>query len=308
VEENGVATAQFDPNDPGYGAQWHLKGWGTHRGSDLRSAWNLTRGSTSARIVIVDTGMDFNHPDLRGKNPLGYNFASNNTDWSDCNGHGTAVAGTAAAVTNNLSGIAGADMLGQLYVARITPSGDCSGSASFFAMAKAISQSSGWSGTRVINVSFTGYTYSAELDAAVQTARSRNVVVVAAAGNDNISTRAYPASLPGVLGVGATDQNGNRASFSNWGAPNVDVTAPGVNIFTTRTGALGGGYTSMNGTSFASPLVAGIAMLVRTRYPGATEGTIRGWIQEASFNPTCGWNCYTNSYGFGVVNAYWAAF
>lgn len=307
VEENGVATAQFNPNDPLSPNQWHLSDWNSGRGSNLRNAWDLTAGYNGARIVIVDTGVDYNHPDLVGKNPLGFNFASNNNDWFDCNGHGTAVAGVSAASTNNRVGVAGADMWAQIYVARITASGDCSGTASFFSMAKAISQTSGWAGTQVINVSFAGYTYSSELDAAVQTARSRGVVVVAAAGNDNTSAPAYPASIVGVLGVGATDQNGNRASFSNFGSPSVDVSAPGVGIVTTRTSAQGGGYVSMNGTSFASPLVAGIALLVRSRYPNASEGTIRAWIQEASFNPQCGWNCYTNAYGFGVVNAYFAA-
>lgn len=302
AEQNVVAKAAFDPNDTYYPSQWHLKDWGTTKGIGLRSAWNITTGNRTGRIVIVDTGMEANHPDLAGKSPLGYNFVNNNSSWSDCHGHGTNVAGTAAAVSNNQSGVAGADMNALIYVARIST--DCAGSlATAYTAARAISNASAWSGAKVINLSY-AFPYTAELEAAVQTARSRNVVVVAAAGNDNSNVRAYPAASVGALGVGATDQSGRRAAFSNWGSPNVDVSAPGVAIWTT---ARGGTYRSVQGTSFSSPLVAGVAMLVRSRYPNDSEGTIRWRIQAVAYNPerNC-WNCISNNFGYGIVQAYYA--
>lgn len=305
AEANSVASGQFDPNDTYYPYQWHPRSWSAGRGSNLRGAWNLTRG-TSARIVIVDTGVDWTHPDFAGKYPSGYNFAESNYDWYDCNGHGTAVAGVAAAASNNAQGVAGADMVAPLYVAKIVSG--CAGTASYWTMANAIYYSSGWAGTRVINVSFGGASYSAYLNDAVQVARGRNVIVVAAAGNSNTNAASYPAAIAGVVGVGATTQTGSRAAFSNWGSPNVDVSAPGVNILTTRSGYVGGGYAYYNGTSFASPLLAGIAGLTVSRYPTASEGTIRYWLQWGAYNPECGWNCYTNNYGYGVTDAYWAAY
>jgi thermitase len=306
AEVNSPAQLAQNPNDPYYPSQWHLGSWGTTHGSNLQGAWDLTTGYKGAKIVIVDTGLDYTHPDLAGKNPTGYNFAEGSYNFWDCNGHGTEVAGTAAAVTNNALGVAGVDGWAGIYVAKIYSGCTGTGTTTWL-IAKAISESSAWPGTQVINISTVFYSYSAEVDSAVQTARSRNVVVVAAAGNDNTNVAAYPAALRGVLAVAATDQSGARASFSNWGSNDVDVAAPGVGICTTRTGYLGGGYTCVNGTSFASPLVAGIAMLVRSRYPSDNEASITSRIIAASYNPELGcWKCYSNNYGFGVVNAYYA--
>jgi thermitase len=307
AEQNPLGEPAFDPNDPlYYSSQWHLGTWAATHGSNLRGAWDLTAGYKGAKIVIVDTGLDYTHPDFAGKNPTGYNFAENSSNWYDCFGHGTEVTGTAAATTNNGVGVAGVDMWTGIYVAKIYAG--CTGNASAWTAAKAISETSAWAGTKVINISSRWLTYSAELDSAVQTARNRNVVVVAAAGNDNMSAAVYPAALSGVLAVAATDKNGARASFSNFGSNDVDVAAPGVGICTKNTGYLGGGYTCVDGTSFASPLVAGIAMLVRSRYPYDDEASIRARITAASYNPELGcWNCYSSSYGFGVVNAYYAA-
>lgn len=328
VVENALVGPLYDPSDPYYqnGDQWHLREWSARYGSNLRNAWNLSAGYRGARIVIVDMGVDPNHADLKGKNPQGYNFYGRNWDWADCNGHGTWVAGTAAAVTNNTTGVAGADMWAGIYAAKVNPG--CEDASDLYVLAKAIDESSMWSGTKVINISLGVYrttdgcvegrycwtpqeiTY---LDSAVQKARGRNVVIVAAAGNENLSKPQFPAALTGVLGVGATDPYGYRASFSNFGSPNVDVAAPGEDICTTSVpqnlfGVIIEEYSCVNGTSFASPLVAGIALLVRSRYPNESEGTIRARIQRGSWNPErrC-WNCYSDDYGYGVVDAYWAA-
>jgi subtilisin family serine protease len=120
AERNPVGEPAFDPNDPlYYSSQWHLGTWATTHGSNLRGAWDLTAGYKGAKIVIVDTGLDYTHPDFAGKNPTGYNFAENSTNWYDCFGHGTEVTGTAAATTNNGVGVAGVDMWTGIYVAKI---------------------------------------------------------------------------------------------------------------------------------------------------------------------------------------------
>lgn len=311
VEQNTRGELAFDPNDPKYSSEWHLGSWESTRGTNVRAAWDLTAGYRGGKIIIVDTGLDYTHPDLAGKNPAGYNFAENSTNWYDCNGHGTEVAGAAAASTNNGRDVAGVDMWAEIYVAKVYPACTKGQETDVWIVAKGISQSSAWAGAKVMNISSRFVTYSKELDSAVQLARSRNIVVVAAAGNDNSNTAVYPAALSGVLAVAATDRNGRRAVFSNWGSNwgsyNVDVAAPGVGICTTQTAWLGGGSTCVDGTSLASPLVAGIAMLVRSRHPSESESSIRSRIIAASYNPElrC-WKCYSNNYGYGVVNAYYA--
>lgn len=328
VVENALIGPLYDPNDPWYQNQdqWHLREWNSTHGSNLRNAWNLSAGYRGARIVIVDSGVDPDHADLKGRNPLGWNFYEGNTNWADCLGHGTWVAGTAAAVTNNNAGVAGADMWAGIYVAKVMKA--CEDDGDVYTLAKAIDEASMWSGTKVMNISLGAYrttdgcepdrwcltpqeiTY---MDSAVQKARGRNVVIIAAAGNQNVKKPHFPAALTGVLGVGATDPYGYRASFSNYGSPNVKVSAPGENICTTSVpsdffGLIIGEYDCVDGTSFSSPLVAGIALLVRSRYPSESEGTIRARIQRGSWNPErrC-WNCYSDNYGYGVVDAYWAA-
>lgn len=306
VEPNFVAEASFVPNDPYYVPyQWHLKPFGVSRGSNLQGAWDRIRGS-NFRIVVMDTGIDWGHPDLVGKNPLGWNFAENNGNWYDCNNHGTMVSGMAAGVSNNSLMGAAPDMGAQLYAAKIVVG--CSGSSSYYTMGQALINSTHWAGTAVINISFGGGSYSQYLCDAVNYARAYNKVVVASAGNHGTQAASYPAACPGVLGVGATTQSGTRASFSSYGQPNVDVSAPGASVLAPRSGYNGGGYVFVNGTSFSSPLVAGITLLTRAKYPTWTEGTVRSRIHWAGWNPECGWACYTNNFGYGVVDAYWAVY
>jgi thermitase len=282
---------------------WHLREWGYARGTNVRAAWNTQAGSSTARVVVVDTGVEATHPDLKKRLVSGFNFADNNLNWSDCNGHGTAVAGLIGAVTDNQRGVAGIDMRGGIYVARVNVG--CSNSWSNAAMASAIATTSAWANTRVINISGGGTFNDPAVARAVALARSRGVVVVAAAGNNNSSVPFFPAANDGVLAVGASTKTAQRASFSNFGWPNVNVAAPGEGICTTALIANGRYTCGWNGTSFASPIVAGIAMLVRAQYPAISETTTRAQIEWASWNPerNC-WNCYSNNFGFGIVQAY----
>ncbi len=305
AEDNFVAEPAFTPNDPYVGYQWGLLNpptVTTNRGLRVNDAWNLTQGSSGIRIAILDTGLTWWHSDLSPKSPAGYNFAEQNYDWGDCNGHGTATGGTAAARGNNSNGVAGVDMQALIYVGKIVTG--CNKTSDYFTMGWAIDTASQWGGTKTINMSFSGYGYSSYLCNAVSNARGRNVIFVGSAGNDNTSAAAYPASCPGAVGVGATDQNGNRASFSNYGWPNVYVSGPGTNILTPT---MDGWYGWWNGTSFSAPEVAGIVSLTWSRYPTAAASTIVSWLRYYSYNPQCGWGCYTNDYGYGVPDAYWVA-
>jgi subtilisin family serine protease len=198
------------------------------------------------------------------------------------------------------------DVYGKIYVAKVA---GCDGNTTNYLMGKAIGESAAWAGTKVINVSHRTVTTENLnwIDWGVQTARGRGVVVVASAGNDyGRSARVYPAASAGVLGVAATDRAGNRANFSNIGPYNVDLAAPGVGICTTAMTSQGN-YLCPDGTSFAAPLVAGIAMLVRARYPNDSVDQIEARLKSVSWNPACGkWNCYTNAYGAGIIQANWA--
>lgn len=315
AQKGGIRQAHYTPNDTRVGEQWHLDPWWKNKGSNLHDAWNFTRGSSSNRIAILDTGIDWRHPDLVGRIAGGWNFITNNGNYFDCEGHGTRVAGIAAAVTNNGQGVAGAEHFAKIYVAKVTVDNieKCTGYSPPGVLATAINAVSTWPGVRVIVIPRGGYDYDYNEHLAIQYARGRNVVVVASAGNDNKKDNAYPASYQGVVGVGATDQAGKRAvskswgvgsTGSNWGHPNLTVVAPGDNILTTGNGDK---YAHVGGTSYAAPLIGGIAMLVWARYPTATEGQIRWYLENAAWNPEHKeWNKFSDNYGKGVVDAYWA--
>ena len=300
AEDNFTAQASFVPNDSFINSQWGLFPWWQSHGLRVTDAWNLTTGTSGNRIAMLDTGVNWWHEEFASKSALGYNFAEQNYSWSDCHGHGTATAGTATAGGNDANGVSGVDMQALLYVGKIVTG--CNGTSDYFTMGWAIDSVSQWSATKTINMSFGGYGYSSYLCGAVSNAVGRNVAFVASAANDNTNAAAYPAACPGAIAVGATDQNGARASFSNWGWPDVYVAAPGVSILTPT---MDGWYGWWNGTSFSAPEVAGIVSLTWSRYPGTSVSTIQGWLRYYSYNPECGWGCYTNNYGYGVPDTYW---
>ena len=280
-------SAAMTPNDPLFSQQWDLAKM------QLAQAWDLATGS-GVVVAVVDTGADASHPDLAGQLVAGYNFVGNNSNTTDDNGHGTHVAGTVAALTNNGLGVAGI-----AYNAKVMPVKvlDSTGAGSYTAIINGITYAADH-GARVINMSLGGYSYSASLQEAVNYAWNRGVVIVAAAGNDNTSSPSYPAACQNVIAVAATDQNDNKASFSNYGA-HISVAAPGVSILST---VRGGSYAAWNGTSMASPHVAGLAALVISQSPSRTNAQVRQIMeQSADDKGTSGWDKY---FGWGRVNAY----
>jgi subtilisin family serine protease len=235
------------PNDPLYAQQWPLSaiGW--------QHVWRDDPIAGSVTLAILDTGVDATHPDLAGRMVGGTSFTGSDPG-TDLNGHGTAMASIAAAQVNNGVGLAGVAYAGVKVVSVQVLAADGTGWDSDVA-AGLVWAANG--GARVILLVLSSPTYSPVLASAVAYAWSKGTVVVAATGNDGGTEPTYPAGLPDVLGVAATNQQGTVASFSNTGA--VAVVAPGVEV---EAATRNQGYTRLSGTSAAAAIVAGEAALL----------------------------------------------
>ncbi|OGG26625.1 hypothetical protein A2960_00440 [Candidatus Gottesmanbacteria bacterium RIFCSPLOWO2_01_FULL_39_12b] len=260
AEPNYLATTYELSNDP---AVLNNSEWGVYKikAADAnRSAWNLTHGSKEVKVAVVDTGIDQNHEDLGGKIVGQKNCTSSNTS-DDLYGHGTHVAGTIAALTNNAKGVAGVGYNTTLINAKAL--GD-NGSGYYSWIAECIVWSTD-NGAKVISMSLGGSSSSKAMEDAINYAWNKGVVLVAAAGNSGNTNPSYPGYFSQVISVAATDSNDAKASFSNFGSW-VDVAAPGVSIYSTLPNhqnafkKLNYGY--LSGTSMATPHVAGLAGLL----------------------------------------------
>lgn len=252
VDYNYVRRFSYTPNDPRFRDQYGL------RQIEAPRAWDRTRGRATVRIGVVDSGIRASHPDLNGKLAAQYDFASGDGVAEDTVGHGTHVSGVAAAETGNRAGVAGACPNCKLVVAKVDRRGEID--------AAAVIKGINWAanrGAKVINLSLGAPGYVEAEARAVSYAQRRGAVVVAAAGNANSTVREYPAAYRGVLAVAATTRAGTRANFSNRGDW-IDVAAPGVGILSTAPR----GYTTLSGTSFSSPYVAGVAGLLASQGRG----------------------------------------
>ena len=286
VEKDYILEPAAIPNDPYYPSAWHLQA------INAPSAWDITKG-TSIPIAILDTGVESTHPDLKDKLTLGYNFYNNNNDLSDICGHGTMVAGTAAAITNNGIGVSGVAWNNPIIPIKISDA-NCYGSYS--AMINGIVYAAD-KGARVANISFQIFN-GATLSDAARYMNDHGGWVVAAAGNtgvlENYSDNPY------IISVGATGSNGLVTSFSSYG-PFVDFAAPGSGIYTTSTN---GKYGVPSGTSFSSPIVAGIVALVISNNPSMNSQQVYDALKNSAVDKgTVGRDNY---YGWGLVNAYGA--
>ncbi|MCP4143323.1 MAG: peptidase S8, partial [Chloroflexi bacterium] len=238
------------PNDPNWVNQYGLNNIRAPQG------WDTTTGSASVVIAIVDTGVDLTHPDLASKIIAGYDFVNNDAVAQDDNGHGSHVAGIAAAASNNAAGVAGTS-----WGARIMPVKVLNASKSgTFANAAAGIIWAADNGAHIINLSLGGKSHSAIFQNAIDYAYGKGVVIIAASGNNDAACPVfcYPALYPNVIAVGATDAGNNIASFSNFG-PALDLVAPGVNIYSTGVGS----YFYDSGTSMSAPYVSGLAAILR---------------------------------------------
>jgi thermitase len=263
---------QIGPNDLLYQEQyqWNLPAIRAENG------WDLTRGKEEVIVAVIDTGVDLNHPDLKNRIIEGHNILENNNFPDDDNGHGTHVAGIIASETNNQEGTAGITWYNKIMPVKTMEAG---GYGTSFDIAKGIM----WAvdhGADVINLSLGNYQTSEMMKHAVDYAYKHNVVMVAAAGNDNSTQPSYPAAYPEVLAVSAVDFNGSRASFSNYG-DYVDVTAPGVQIPSTYFNQQ---YAALSGTSMATPHVAGLAALIRSENPSLSNQEVMNIIKKTAYD------------------------
>jgi len=312
----------YDPNDPNISAQYHIAK------IIAKEAWDVTKGSPDVVIAIDDTGVDWNHPDLaanihtnsaelnglpavdddangyiddiRGWDFGGLSGTPDNDPMEDRPDHGTHVAGDAAQVTDN--GVHGAGIGFNCSIMPVKTSQDDIRSNNGTALIAYGYQGIIYAvdnGARIINCSWGGYIYSKINQEVIDYAVENNVLVIAAAGNDNTSDEHYPSSYNGVISVASTTSDDSRSNFSNYGK-SIDVSAPGSGILSTWQND---SYATLGGTSMSSPIVAGLAGLVATQFPDYNALQIGEQIRVNTDDISSINSGYDHLLGSGRVNA-----
>ncbi|EFM09007.1 peptidase S8 and S53 subtilisin kexin sedolisin [Paenibacillus curdlanolyticus YK9] len=286
AEPNYIGTILETPSDPRYAEQWYAPR------IKADQAWNTTTGSSGMIVAVIDTGVDSDHPDLIANLIPGYNTIDNTTNTEDIHSHGTHVSGIIAASMNNGQGISGIAPSSAIMPLKAMNDG---GTGSSLDVIEAIQWATDH-GAKIINMSLGFSSYSQAMQDAVNYANSMGVLVVAAAGNNNSSAASYPAALANVLSVVATDTNNAKASFSNYGTT-VDISAPGTEILST---VPGGGYEYKQGTSMASPVVAGGAALVWNSHPELSTSELTRLLETTTID--LGTAGRDNTFGYGLID------
>jgi thermitase len=289
AEPDFIATAIGTANDPYFtgGNQWYLTK------IQAPQAWDSSTGNSTGIVAIIDTGVRASHPDLSGKVLQGYDFINNDSDATDDNGHGTAVAGLCSAASNNGIGMAAVAWANPILPVKVL---GADGSGTYSGIANGIT----WSadrGARIINLSLGGTSSSRTLQDAVNYAWNKKSVIIAAAGNNGNNTAFYPAACKNVVAVSATTSSDTRPSWSNYGSY-VDLSAPGENILTLQGSS---SYASWNGTSFSSPITSGVAALMAAANPALSNASIVDLLlKNCDDIGAAGYDVY---FGNGRVNA-----
>ncbi|MFH0775601.1 MAG: S8 family serine peptidase [bacterium] len=260
AEPNYIRHIYALPNDTYFDNQWGLEM------IEAEAGWDIEKGTEAVIIAITDTGIDYNHIDLKDKVIGSQSFVSDEPDPMDGNGHGTHVAGIAAASTNNGTGTAGVAWGCKILAVKVLNS---NGYGEDAWCVQAIKYATDY-GARVINMSWGSDEPSNILKDALDYAYNKGVLLIAAAGNDGTSEKIYPGGYENVLSVAATNSNDKKAWFSNYGSW-VDIAAPGQDIYSTIPNNK---YASFSGTSMATPFVSGLAGLLFSRYGAITFGSI----------------------------------
>jgi serine protease len=338
AELNLIVRAHAEPNDTFYGSQWH------YPAINLPTAWDTTTGSNQVIVAVVDTGVLVNHPDLSNKLVNGFDFISNdarsrdNEPGIDANPddpgdlqyggsssfHGTHVAGTVGATTNNNSGVSG--VAWQTRIMPMRALGKDGGST--FDILQAVRYAAGLDNTSgttpanradIINLSLgTSFSSQSEQDTYTEVIQA-GVLVIASAGNDRSSLPSYPAAYDGVVGVSATTITNEIANYSNFGS-DIDIAAPGGSNISDLNGdgindgvisAMGDdsgariefGYAALSGTSMAAPHVAGVAALMKAVYPTLTPAEFYSALAAGELTDDLGTPGRDDQFGFGLINA-----
>jgi thermitase len=300
AEPETVVSCKLALSHPMASRQGGLRSVGAPR------AWDLTRGRPEVVVAVLDTGIDLEHPDLRARLVPGISFVPGTFSPQDDHGHGTHVAGIVGAEPLTPDGAMGVAPGCRLMPVKVL---DAQGSGT----TSRICQGIVWAvdhGARVLNLSLGGAGGGKSLEAAVAYAISRGVVVVAAMGNEGANIQEYPAGYPGVIAVGATDDGGRVASFSNIGRW-ISLSAPGSDIYSTmpmRSFTLlsedpgaAPGHGVLSGTSMATPFVTGVAALMISLQPMLTPDALRARLERTAQDlATPGFDTAT---GFGLVQA-----
>ena len=333
---NYYRQAAAIPNDEFYQFQWH------YPQINLPEAWNVTTGDNNVIVAVIDTGVLLDHPDLVGQTVPGYDFIRDPQNAADGDGidnnpydvgddangnssfHGTHVSGTVAAATDNNRGVAGIARDSRIMPIRVL--GRFGGTdydiEQGVRFAAGLPNDSGIVPAQkasVINLSLGGRTNSTVPPEAFRLARQAGVIIVAAAGNESSNTLSYPASLDGVVSVSAVAIDKTLAGYSNFGRT-VDIAAPGGEftdlngdgfvdgVLSTAgfdtTGAIEFAYSFNQGTSMASPHVAGVAALMKAVYPELTPSDFDQVLEAGDITEDLGATGRDNNFGYGLINAY----
>ncbi len=337
AEPNLLLQAHATPNDVFFGSQWH------YANINLPTAWDTTTGNADVIVAVIDTGVLVNHPDLNSKIVAGYDFISDPVRAGDGDGidanpddpgdgglagagsfHGTHVAGTVAAETNNGQGGAGVAWETRIMPLRVL---GIDGGTSFDVIqavrfAAGLSNDSGTVPTQradIINLSLGGpFSSQAEQDTYLE-AQQAGVIIFASAGNDSSDLPSYPAAYAGVFSVSATTITNNLAPYSNFG-PTIDVAAPGGSNITDlngdgigdgvistigddSNGLIEFGYAILSGTSMAAPHVAGVAALMHAVHPDLTPAEFNNALLAGDLTDDLGSSGRDDQFGWGMINA-----
>ncbi len=337
AEPNLLAQPHLTPDDSLFQSQWH------YNNINLPLAWDTSTGSTDVIAAVIDTGVLLNHPDLQNQLVPGYDFISDadralDGDGIDANPddpgdrelggsssfHGTHVAGTVAAQTDNGTGVAGASWQTRIMPLRVLgrDGGTTFDITQAIRFAAGLSNNSGTVPAQpadVLNLSLGTPFRSQSMQDAVTAARQAGLIVVASAGNDNTSALSYPAALDGVVSVAATTISNQRAGYSNFGST-VDVAAPGGSNITDLNGdgigdgvistigddegaSIRFGYGVLAGTSMAAPHVAGVIALMKAVHPALTPAELDLALTNGDLTDDLGAAGRDDQFGHGLLNA-----
>ena len=301
VEPDGIGSGGTTiPNDPDFLSQWHHQNSAKPSAAiETPQAWDITQGSSNVLVAVLDSGLSAEQPEFLGRTVPGYNFAYTNSDTMDDEGHGTAVSGALCANTDNSTLVAGVDWHCRLMPVKVLDQENL-GLYSWWAQGVDFAVANG---CKIINLSAGGSTPSQTLTQSITNAIAHGVIFVTIAHNDGTNVIRFPGSLTDSITVGASDENDQRCTFSNYG-PEIDLVAPGTNIYTV---SIDGELANWWGTSLAAPLVSGISALLAALRPNITQDEAQALLclgaddLVGDASDTAGFDEY---HGWGRLNAF----